>query len=302
MNFTEPIVLKRTSLAGNHYSGEESLTDEKASVVFDKVNYVLHRIDYGCAAASHAEFKGYAQVGSYRTMSTVEMRRVVIVGYIFAADAEEMSERQRLLARVTSPLGEFELIKGKHKLTCAAISTPHYSTDPALTGDCVARFTLSAVCHFPCWTNTSASVGSYTRYEGHLIFPKRFDESGVILGVRKPAFTIRTYNYGDIECGGVFSIKTDLPLTYAEMRNNNKGEFFRINKNISAGETIVIDTRYGKKRVVSITSSGLENIMGALDWESSFMQIPIGETVFDIAVGGNSGGVTVDLEFSSMYF
>lgn len=289
-----------TVIFKNQVSGE--------TVTFDRTNFLLNLFDYGNAAASHAEYKGYAQIGVYKTMSTIETRRVRVCGYIFASDSDDMTEKRRLLSRVTSPLGDFEIIRGKYKLVCSALSTPSYSTEPALTGEYTAKFTVNAVCHFPCWTTVETSKAGYVTYDGRLIFPIGFDAGGIMFGARSPAFIIRTYNFGDIPCGGVFTIKSDLAVDYVEVRDNNANEYFRVNKPLSPGEKIVVDTRYSKKTVTLAYEGGLsgegreENVIGTLDWRSSFLQIPSGETVFDISVGGNSAGVVASVEFSPMYF
>lgn len=279
---------------------KNSITDE--SVTFDRTNFLLNLLDYGSASASHAEYKGYSQIGVYNTMSTIETRRIRVVGYIFASDSDDMRQKRRLLSRVTSPLNNFEIIKGTYKLTCSSISTPSYSTEPAMTGDTAAKFTLTAICHFPCWTATEASKAGYATYDGRLIYPIAIDKSGFVFGARTPAFVVRTYNFGDLACGGIFTIKSDLAIDFVEVRDNHAGEFFRVNKPLMPGESIVVDTRYSKKNVFLVNESGEENIFGCLYWKSSFLQIPTGETVFDIIVGGNSAGVVAEIEFAPMYF
>ena len=83
--------------------------------------------------------------------------------------------------------------------------------------------------------------------------------------------------------------------------NLNTREQIKINKTLSKGEVIRVNTNYGKKTVFGTIDGEESNYFSFLDLDSTFIQLEVGENEFRWGADSNESNLEVNIMFSPKY-
>jgi len=270
-------------------------------IIFDNINYVLNQIDYGSSGATHTTFKGINQIGAYLTNSTIDTREISVMGYILANSKSDMQIRKHELYKLLNPLDKFILINDGYKIECVAESTVKFAVDKTENNDYVAKFEIVALCNNPCFVPVNAINVNIAQWQGEFHFPLEIPKTGVVMGTRIPSTIINISNTGDIETGIVIKFTAKSSVTNPSLLNVNTREYIKINRVMLAGEEISINTNYGQKAVTSLYNNTTTNILNYLDFESTFLQLPLGDNIFRYDADENISNIEISINYSPKY-
>lgn len=107
-------------------------------------------------------------------------------------------------------------------------------------------------------------------------------------------------NSGDIECGGIFTIKCG-NITGKPIISNNRGESFTINYAFRENDEIIIDMRDGNKSVMLLRDDEYINILNRIDLSSKWFKLTTGSNTISISVTTGANDVECMLEYNKYY-
>lgn len=93
------------------------------------------------------------------------------------------------------------------------------------------------------------------------------------------------------------------PAVAPKITNETTGEFIRVNRELSEGEHLRINTARGRqKSVIHVDANGTEtNAFHWIDLESTFFQLELGENVLVYSADSNIQGATINIEYRKLY-
>lgn len=233
-------------------------------------------------------------MGSSKTSTTLNPRPISIIGKIKSSDYKNALKN---LSEVINPLHDLEFILDDYKLNCVAISSIQQSRGEYYL---TKKFKIDLICHNPFWVNKYDTFQIST-WNPLLEFPVELIEDGLELGVRDDNRLISINNTGDIETGIEVEFRATGTLENPKIINIYTREVMKINTTMQHGDIIKINTNYNEKRVELIRNNEVLNIMHLLDLDSSFIQIPVGESFFKFDSETNETNLDVSIKYSSKF-
>lgn len=141
---------------------------------------------------------------------------------------------------------------------------------------------ISILCGDPYWkaAKTEEIILSHATGLFHFPFYKdEDDDTTIVFGEMTEDMTNYIVNNDGVDVGMIITIKNSLKddTNNIKITNETTGDFLALNYTMSAGESIVINTRSGEKSITSISSDGTEtNIINAIGKDSSFIYLTTG--------------------------
>ena len=276
--------------------------DGVKEIIFDNVIYTLNEMDLGTADAELSTFKGINQVGEYLNHITIGTRSISIVGYVFADSQEEMRIRKRDLIKLVNPLDTFDLVVDGYRLSCVASDTVKFAVARYENNSRLCKFMLSAEAVNPCFVPLDETTIKVALWRAVFKFPLvlKADEP-FIVGVREPSKIANIQNSGDIETGMIVEFVAKGEVSNPYLLNLNTREQIKINKTLSKGEVIRVNTNYGKKTVFGTIDGEETNCFSFLDLDSTFIQLEVGGNEFRWGADSNESNLEVNIIFSTKY-
>ncbi len=182
--------------------------------------------------------------------------------------------------RVTSPGGD------QREITCMVVDGLGMLEHLGETsGPTVQRVTLLMRAHDPYWqaaADEGMTIESGDRPSLFPFFPLRLSSSEVFA-------EITVTNTGDVDAWPVWTV--DGPASSITIRDLRNGKHFTLNlaDELTLGESVVIDTRPGRK---SVTKSDGTDLFGDLTTASSFWPLWPGATAVRIELTGSDPGIS----------
>ncbi len=265
------------------------IQNENGTVVFGREGYVLADLDTGAAFLAGAETAG---------------RDVSFSGYILpdgadaAARAVQMETLARRVRRIVCAAGGFTLSVGGRSIVLSAKRAPVFAHEAPLNGDEACFFTVyaaakdaSSAYFFGALDDLAVGRG----WQGALVFPLSITERTVFAtAVSEGSFV--AHNTGDVPCGFTATVRAMTGDVDSFVLRRADGAQISFSHPIAEGESVVIDTRTGKK---SVTANG-ESILPSISADSVFFALVPGENRLDWACTG-TGTVVVSLALTPLY-
>lgn len=280
-----------------------------AVLELDKVTtpyYILLSVTWGEIEGDHHSYKYVNQVGVSVTGTSLGTRDVEIIGWVIAETEEQMTERKMVLNRFVNPQQQIELTYKEYILKFLPNRSVQYSVTTADNNEVMCKFKIVGLAADPLFRDTyedkvSAAV-TKPMFHFPLIINKTEQEPPVILfGVREPSLIVDVYNSGAVSTGMKIVFRASGTLTGPSLINVYTQEFFKINKTLSAGETVEINTTIGEKKVIS-TSGGVEtNYFKYRDLDSTWLQLEVGDNLFRYDAESGIDNLEVYIYFSNRY-
>lgn len=228
--------------------------------------------------------------------STLQERFIDMEGKILDTNKQGIREKRRYMSRVLNPrigLGEItlELDGATYKIDAIPEGTP---TFPERSIDVWQSFSVSWQCPSPFWRSPNRTQRPLVAYTGLFTLPMTFPFE---LGVSGSSTTV--YNEGDVMSPVVIEIEG--PTTNPQVINRTTGEFIKINRSISEGDKVVINTESGRRRIELVTSEGTKSIFGDLDHDSSLFYLELGENKIEHVADSGNEKAEVIVKWQNMY-
>lgn len=261
----------------------------RGTVVFGREGYVLHDLDTGAAILTDGITAG---------------REVSFSAYILpdgasaAARQAQMEKLSRRVRRIVTDADGFTLTAGDRSILLIAKSAPYFAHEAPLNADEAQFFTVRARAARPgaAYFSATADTQSVARgFTGKLTFPLSLTEQ-TVFGESISSGSFVVCNEGDVPCGFVAQVTARAGDVSSFVLRRADGVQISAVYPLREGESIVIDTRSGKK---TVTVGGVP-ILSSLGWESEFFTLPPGDTLLDWACTGD-GSVVISMRITPLY-
>lgn len=270
----ENIILK------NSVSSEE--------LVLDKVStpdYILGEVDWGSVKGTHHSYKYVNQVGESITNTSLGMRDVTIDGWIVARNEAHMTELKRKLNTFINPQQSIELFYSDYVISFVPDESVKYSINMAENNDVFCKFQIQGTCPNPLFSDNHEIRSTFVTTEPSFHFPliisSELPEGGIVFGKRTDSLIVNLSNNGAVPVGMRVVFKANGTIVNPSLVNVNTQEKLLIEKVMSAGEEIEVNTNVGEKSVKGRIQSGeYSNYFMYKSVESPWIQLSVGDNLF----------------------
>jgi hypothetical protein len=238
--------------------------------------------------------KSMGQDGQTFIDSTLDIRDITIQGTL---TKDKDDNRQKLLSILNPKLsGKLTYINGSVKKYIRCI----IDNAPIITEGIYNKFLVSFYCPNPYWYDEEFKM-DIALWKGDFEFPLELTSSGIELGHREPSLIVNIMNTGDVEAGIRVEFNALGTVLNPSLFNVNTREFIKINKEMKAGEKIIITTGIGEKRIESLLNGITTNAMNYIDWQSTFLQLHVGDNLLRYNADKNLDNLEVTIYYIPQY-
>ena len=228
---------------------------------------------------------------------SVEERIITINGYIYidlsdlpsdpeVRDTYLETERERLKRELYSAFnpkhrGELKIYKKTSSYSASNLvvnQAPIFDMDYTDTNE-LFSFSVDLIMPFPYFGTENVITEEFGSEVGMIEFPLEVPPEGQELTVRNMETVKNIINIGDTDSFITVKFVANAKVENPSIFNIYTKEFIKINRIMQRGETIIVTTEPGNKRVVSIIDGIEENIFEQLDQGSTFIHLNVGENV-----------------------
>lgn len=268
---------------------------------FDNETFILAQKELSYVDANHYTNNGIGQHGDYYTGSTLQSRTVSIVGYI-SASFEKFKTIKRNLIKAINPTNEFKIIKNGYSIKGYPTSTIKFSHEQNESYAGLYKFLIDFYCPVPFWNEGNDKKATISYWKGNFKFPLTTPKGeGTVMGYKSPSLIVNVFNPGDVETGIKIEFKALGSLSNPSLFNVNTREYIKINKDMEAGEKIIVKTNYGEKKIQSIHNGETVDILHKLDLTSTFLQLNVGDNLFRYDAETNLNNLQVNIYYNPKY-
>ncbi|MCH5352948.1 MAG: phage tail family protein [Acutalibacter sp.] len=279
-----------------------AIKNDDGIIKFDRQNYVLTSADYGAISATHSTAKGINQMGERVVNTTLDTRAIEIVGFIKAASAEEMERKKAALYQMCDPRTPYIVMPNEKKaLECYSTGTVKFSASRLTNNDRVASFVIDANSYDPLFRDDVLQSRKIAEWDSNFIWPLSIPSKGFTFSDRTEGLFTTIENSGTAETGLLLYFRASATVENPSLKNIKTGEFIKLNRTLTAGETVIINTNYGHESAISQYRDTVEDVINSVDLDSTFLQVPVGLTTFQYAADSNVTSMTVTLYFYQKY-
>lgn len=158
------------------------------------------------------------------------------------------------------------------------------------------------LCPNPYFHDTEDVKVDIATWEPLFEFPLEIpQDTGIEMGRRSQSLIVNVFNKGHVPTGMIIQFKALGTLKNPSLFNVNTREYFKINKTMTPGEIITVNTNQGKKRVESNLNGVTTNIFNLMDFKSKFMQLDVGDNLFRYDADTNVESLEVSIYFTPQY-
>lgn len=283
------------SISLRNLATSEELKLDKVTTLY----YILDNVDWGQIGSTHHSFKYVNQVGKYVTGTSLETREVHITGWIVAKSEVQMTQRKNFLNRFVNPQQILEVTYKTYILDFLPDTSIKYSAVVQENNEVVCKFSIDGTAFDPLFRdeveNRMAAATTTSLFHFPLMIGiQEMGHPTVIFGIRSPSLIINVFNAGSVSTGMRIVFKAKGTVKNPQIINVQTQEFFRINKTMSAGEEITVETLVGEKKVVGVLNGREEqNYFKYRDLDSTWLQLGVGDNLFRYDAESNLDGLEV---------
>lgn len=280
-----------------------------AVLELDKVStpyYILGSASWGEVKSNHHSYKYVNQIGVYVTGTTLETRDVEVIGWIIADTEAQMTDRKAMLNRFVNPQQQIELTYSSYYLTFLPDSSVAYSTTIAENNEVVCKFKISGMAADPLFKDSADNRVSAASTKPHFHFPLIINKTEqnpptVMFGVREPSLIVNVYNSGAVSTGMKIVFKAQGTVLNPSLTKVYTQEYFKLNKEMYAGEEVSIVTTIGEKKVSAIVKGVETNYFKYRDLDSTWLQLDVGDNLFRYDADVGIDNLEVYVYFSNKF-
>lgn len=231
--------------------------------------------------------------------SNFQTRDVDLEGYIRTSGMKSstIQKHRDTLYRIFNPKNkvtvEFEDENIYYQIEGYPVSFPVFEGGFENSNYTFQRFLLQMNCTDP-FIYKSKKYIIFSDVIPRLSFPVQFNN--VVFGEKSDSLIETVYNSGVMECPLEIRMRATNTVVNPYLLNVYTGEQIKFNTTLSAGEEIYINT--GRKKEISkITGNTKENFYYALDLNSDFMSLRVGDNVFRFGSDENEQYLQVEISY-----
>lgn len=244
--------------------------------------YILRSVSFGSIQATHNAYSFVNQVGEYVTNTILGTRDITIQGYVIADTESSMDERKMFLNTFVNPQQDIELQYKDYSIHFLPNSSIKWSTSYEESNDAFALFEIDGYASDPLFASIVDEKLEMANSVGGFYFPLVISEEpnppgGLIFGTISNNLIADVYNGGAVSTGIKIVFKANGSLTNPSITHIGQQKFFKINKDMEAGEQIEVVTIAGEKSVVGIINGSESNYFKYRDIDSSWIQLDVGD-------------------------
>jgi hypothetical protein len=237
------------------------ISDNGKSINFSPIyGWAITDVDgLTAVSVSIATSQGVTQVGSTIQGVTANDKMITVEGQILGLSEQY---RKRLIDTIVPTIGGSLMFDSRLEIRVEPENTPNISRDRH-----GAKFQFSLRAPYPYWreiSQTSTTVGGITamfKFPVNYSTPHQF-------GMRVSASYANIINSGNVPVPFVIIFFANTSVVNPRLTNIQTLEFIRLNREMSAGETVIIDLTRSPLMIESVINDVTTNIFGSLDIES----------------------------------
>lgn len=227
--------------------------------------------------------------GAIYNSSVVNERNIVITLYV-TGDIERNRQRLYQIFKVK----QFCRVYYKNQNRDVYIDGYVESFEASIF-DKTQKVQISILCPSSYFSNVNQKEFSFSWSKGGFEFPFSIEESGIEFGTVENISTINVYNEGDIDTGITIQLSASGDVLNPKLINTNSSEIMSIKYAMASGDSIVITTNRGNKKIYMTHEGVTSNIINRLTADSTWFSILTGDNIF--AYEADSGGNNLDVKF-----
>lgn len=262
--------------------------ETRATLLLDMTttpDFILQSVSWGAVKSSYHSFKYVNQIGVTVSGVTLETRDVDIIGWVLADTELGMTNRKDVLNKFVNPQQAIDLFYRDYVLRFIPTSSVKYSTTEKENNELFAKFNIVGFCPDPLFKEKSDTIIAAANTIPKFHFPLTISKEpnppgGVLFGLRQPSLLFNVRNSGSVPIGMKIVFKAVGSLKNPSIINVSTQKFFKINKDMVAGEEISVDTIVGEKKVTGKMSGISSNYFKYRDLDSTWLQLEIGDNIF----------------------
>lgn len=233
---------------------------------------------------SHSQSHGIDQIGSTIQASSIQPRAINVSGILSAAG----SNKDRLLTVIRPDLwGRF--YADEWFLDVKPSSTP--AVGP---GEVFADFAFSLIAPYPYWQSTQTKELALSGVEPGFKLPCNFTET-FRFGTPISLQYINAVNAGQVPVPFTVTILANGDVENPKLINMITGEFLELEKTLSPGERIIIETTHAR---TNVTSSVDGDIRGALTLDSTLFRLNVGDNLLKPDADSGKSDMEMSVSFA----
>ena len=247
--------------------------------------------------------KAPRQDGSTYIDSLMEPRDISITALILAENQKVLFQKRAELQSVFNPkLPPGKLIydygDNRKEIEATVSSTPAFLPGEERTS--ISQLVqIELTCPLPFWLSELTQEEPMAAFVGMFMFPLEIpEEEGVEIGAQGEQRIIE--NKGDVSAP--VKIEFRGPALNPRIQNNTTGEFIQVNQELQSGESLHINTAFGKKRVEIEDEEGdRTNAFNWIDLDSAFWQLEPGENELEYSADTGQDDATVTIRWRERF-
>lgn len=260
---------------------------------FDGAGTILSRFDVEYPQITRGVLLKNGLCGAEQLSPQLGAGRITVEGYILPGRLS-VADGKRELSRIASAGGEFILWADGLTRDVAVESLKFDSSTPFASGE-AEHFTLKLVSADPFFNGAEETFVGERDVRGGIYFPIAITDAAA--GTFSNSGGVVIVNRGDAVRGFVAELDFPSDAVAFTLRSDRQDGVFAVTRAITAGERIVLDTRFGRK---SVTDGDGVSLLGELDKQCVFFHAYPGETTLRWrSLAGESP--TVRLSFTPGY-
>lgn len=267
--------------------------------------YILKEADWGTIQATHNQTRYVKQIGTTLVSTVLGIRDIEISGWVIARNTNQMITRKTNLNNFFNPLHDYQIEYLGYKLGVIFNQSIRYAREIKGNNEVICEWKIEGISTDPLFYEIGSNATESTDSDAKFMFPCSFNSNTkeVVFGEVKLNSIIAIMNTGQVDVGLQIYIKCFGPVTNPIITNVQTGEFIKINKVLSEGEEIFINTSIGNKSIKGRTNpnSDYTNYYNYRDFESSWLQLIAGISYFVVTAEGNYENLKVVFNFNRAY-
>lgn len=239
------------------------------------------------------------QDGEQYVSTYLGTRSVVITAWIVAG-SKTLAEQKTQLNRFCNPKQPMDIQVGDYKLTFVPGSSIQYSKNKKENNEVMCKFVISGEAYKPFWTSQEEIESRVSYVEPMWVLPFAIPTDGIVFSVNQPVASTQIENLDlPVGCRITFSAHggtvTNPGIICAETQ-----ESLTIDKILEDGESIIVDTRLGNRKITGYLLNETYNGMQYLSVDSSWITLQTGLNTFSFFAEGGSSSLEISIMYSPL--
>lgn len=283
----------------------ENLTTNKQIILgmlpTQSENFVLLSVDWGTAEGTHSTYKYANQIGVSIVSTSLETRAISIIGAIVSENSGVLLDCKKMLSNFVNPQQQIKILYKNYYICFNPSNSIRYGTEYKENNDVICRFKIDGIAPLPYFrTDNDLQIDAATTIP-FFHFPLIIPPGGLVFGVRQPAQLVNVYNAGSLTTGFTIIFKAVGACLNPKITNARTLEYFEIDKLLTAGERVVIDTLTGEKSVIGTILGVSSNYYRYKTLGSTWLQLQPGDNVFRFDAAENPQNIEAYIQFSNQF-